>query len=317
MSFLVLEPASQPEWMTEQLRAILRPLTDVHTEEAWMREVADLREKTETWIGAGTLTGPAAAPTLFLVHALEAAWAAEGKAGAAIVLGFAIQMTLSNDDWSRFLAATEANGASGDGADDGPLRIGLFPARLLDYLIKRRRLSIIRELYRLVHPSVDGLARRAMRESRDFDAWISDLANLAAHLVMRRWLPLTIAEESAGPGKIELFAGDDSEIVGGRFVAPPHTDNPFLAHLFDEAEILTLHRREAYAAECFAHLYSSVMAEWTTSKHQDEMTAEYHRRMAQSSLDARQWAALGKSRFKLAPYIPALVDSPIPGRRNR
>ncbi|MBI2732945.1 MAG: hypothetical protein HYX44_06520, partial [Aquabacterium sp.] len=104
-------------------------------------------------------------------------------------------------------------------------------------------------------------------------------------------------------GRIELQAGPEGQVEGGRFVAPPQEDHPILSWLFSPEEIDTLHRREAYAAECFAHLFTSHFGGMITPQHQQEVAEDYARRAAENRLDARQWLALGKSRFEIAPYV--------------
>jgi hypothetical protein len=50
-------------------------------------------------------------------------------------------------------------------------------------------------------------------------------------------------------------------------------------------------------------LYTAVMSGDISPEHQKKVADEYARRVAISKLDARQWLALGKSRFEIAPYI--------------
>ena len=136
---------------------------------------------------------------------------------------------------------------------------------------------LLREIFRGVRYAIDDVAQRAMHDARDFDSWLADLALLATYLTMRRWLPVT--------GEVE------------------REQNQILGYLFERDEIETLRRKEAFAAECFAHLFTSVLSGCTTPEHQEQIAAEYHRREVESRLDARQWLALGKSRFQIAPYV--------------
>src|SRR5687767_12555533 len=142
--------------MAAELRSLLRPLTGAETDEAWTQALGRLRAEAQGWIESGRLGGAAASVTLFLLEALEAGRIGEGRAGGGIVLGFAMQLTLSSDDWDRWLALTEAEGVPREEGDENPLRLPAFPARLIEYLIKRRRFPIIRELFRLAHSRVDG-----------------------------------------------------------------------------------------------------------------------------------------------------------------
>ncbi len=208
----------------------------------------------------GSLGEAAAKPIIIKIKAF-------GREGGLRILGFVIQLTMNEAQWAEALKAMSADRVGGDDNDKEVLRIDQFPGTVLAFLVKKGEFDILREIFRLVRLSIDGVARRAMLNARNFDRWIEDLVLLMAYLTMHRWLPLTletdgVAEESGS--RIELNTAG-----GGRF----------------------------------AHLFASVLGEHITPKHQQNMAKEYTRRETESRLDARQWLALGKSRFEIAPYI--------------
>jgi hypothetical protein len=303
-AYFDLAKAEQPNWLTEEFSSLCRILSNAHADDAWFHGVRAFRAQVDYWVTTGKIAGNSAASVLFIADALEVARAADGGAGGYTVLGYVLELTLSQAQWSNFLKVAAADGVVSGEGDDEPMRLPRFHDQVLIHFAKRARFAVIRDLYRLVRFRIDEIARRAMRSAKDFDSWVGDLALLAAHLTLRRWLPLTEDKEGeSGGGTIEIAMGNDGNATGARYVGRPQIDLAILAKLFDSQEIQTLHRKEAYAAECFAHLFNSIYSGCVTEDHQKELYEEYHRRAEQDWVGARQWLALGKSRFTIAPYL--------------
>jgi hypothetical protein len=293
-----LADSPQPEPVTASFGRLVAALQKAEDVNVWEHTMDGYMDKARIWITTGLIDGFSAASALFVGYALLAGYRASGREGGAHILGFVIQLSMSEAQWAVVMKAMADDGVGGD--DNHVLRIHQFPKTLLTHLIRRGKRDILREIYRIARLAIDNAARRAMRDADVFNSWLGDLAVLAAHLIMRHWLPLMIPAAGAAEqgGKIELF-----EDGGGRYIKPPQDENPILVHLFERDEIETLHRKEAYAAECFAHLFASVAGGYVTPEHQQEMAEEYTRRATESRIDARQWLALGKSRFEIAPYL--------------
>jgi hypothetical protein len=222
-----------------------------------------------------------------------------------------LQLSMTPLQWAEALKAMAAGAENGKAEDQDVLRLDRFPATVLNFLFKRGERDILREIFHGARQALDSAARQAMSSAGDFDSWSIDLGVMAAYLTLRRWLPLMIPLENNSEddgavrpaGRIELQKTEDGDITGGRFIPPREEENPALVHLFQREEIDTLRRKEAYAAECFAHLFTSVTNGYISSQHQQKVADDYAQRAAISKLDARQWLALGKSRFEIAPYI--------------
>jgi hypothetical protein len=145
-----------------------------------------------------------------------------------------------------------------------------------------------------------------MRDAKTFDEWHGHLLLLAAHFSLRRLMPLTIPADSESEqraGQIRLTADVDGNFTGAHFVAPSQIDNPWLKHLFNSEEVQQLKRKEAYASECFAHLFTSLAMERISEEGQEKQKAELQERSEVSRLDAREWLARSKAKFEAAPYL--------------
>jgi hypothetical protein len=306
LRYMESEPSPQPEVVTATFKRLCTRLRDADSL-GWEKAIHDHIAETRDWITTGLVDGINAGGAVFVAHALQAGYRALGREGGARVLGWVLQLSLTQAEWAgalKAMAAGEAGGRSEE-ADD-VLRLGGFPTQLLGSLVRRGQHDILRELFR-TRLEIDDVARRAMEGAHDFESWVGDLAVLAAYLTARRWLPLRVAIDGATDrrGEIELHTTDGGGITGGRFVPPEEMENPILAQLFESSDIQTLHRKEAYAAECFAHLFTSVVSGFVTTEHQHKACVEYAARASQSRIDAREWLALSKSRFEVAPYLRA------------
>jgi len=307
LRFINREKSPQPHTVTTaygRLIAVLREASDSKACQLVLNEhLADISR----WITTGVVDGINAAAALFVCHSLLAANQALGREGGLRISGFVLQLSMSPLQWAEALKVMSAGRENGGEDDQDVLRLDRFPTAVLDFLFKRGESDILREIFHGARQALDTAARQAMSNAKDYDSWSVDLAVMAAYLTLRKWLPLMIPLEDDGAarptGRIELSKAANGDLAGGRFIPPPEQENPVLVHLFPREEIDALHRKEAYAAECFAHLYTAVMSGDISPEHQKKVADEYARRVAISKLDARQWLALGKSRFEIAPYI--------------
>lgn len=304
LNYIQLNDHPQPDELTGAFKSLFMALRQAPDAEAWRPAIETYMAQAQSLIGQGLLHGWNAAGALFVGQSLAAGLRANGRDGGLRILGFVIQLSMSEAQWA---AAQQAMKADRAGAQDSTvLRVADFPRTVLEYLFKRSDRDILREIYQGARFAIDGAAQSAMKDATSFEDWQARLGVLAAYLTLRRWLPLKVKAEGASEdqgGQIELQAGPDGNVETGRFVAPPQDDHPILAWLFNQDEVDTLHRREAYAAECFAHLFASHFGGLITPAHQQEVAEDYARRAAENRLDARQWLALGKSRFEIAPYL--------------
>ena len=299
-----LEESLQPDPVTVAFRGLCTTLGSADQPGTWNHVLKTNALQTRGWITTGILHGFNAVGALFVDHALSAAYSTLGREAGLRILGFVFQLSLSEAEWSQNLEAFAADGVAFE-ADRGVLRLGRFPDTVLAYLARRGNREILRELFLGSSRTIEGVARAAMRDAPDFDTWTEDLSILAAHLAMRRWLRLRVDGQDRSEVEREsqpATAVDDAH-SGGRFSMPPQDENPLLTQLIERAEIDELHRKEAFAAECFAHLFSAVLCGCVTADYQQSTAEEYVRRATANRLDARQWLALGKSRFQLAPYL--------------
>lgn len=307
LDYIELGQHPQPDELTAALKRLFMALRQVSDAPDWAAPVETYMAEARRLIGHGTVTGWNAAGALFVGHALTSALAVKGRPGGLIILGFVLQLSMTEAQWQGYLHAMKADKGPATGADSDVLRVGDFPRVILEYLFKRSERDILRSLYQGTRQAIDSAAQQAMKDATDFADWQARLGVLAAYLTLRRWMPLRVnapqAEGQDASARIELQQDEAGRTAGGQFVPPPQDDHPILAWLFDATEIEALHRREAYAAECFAHLFTAHFGGMITEAHQQEVAAEYARRAAQSKLDARQWLALGKSRFESAPYL--------------
>lgn len=304
LNYIQLEDHPQPDELTAAFKSLFMALRQAPDAQAWAPAIDTYMAQAQSLIGQGLLHGWNAAGAMFVGQSLAAGLRANGREGGLRILGFVIQLSMSEAQWAAAQQVMKADRANAQ--DSAVLRVADFPRTVLEYLFKHSDRDILREIYTGARFAIDDAAQSAMKDATSFEDWQARLGVLAAYLTLRRWLPLKVKAEGASEdhgGRIELQAGADGQVEGGRFVAPPQEDHPILAWLFSAEEIENLHRREAYAAECFAHLFASHFGGMITPEHQKEVAEDYARRAADNRLDARQWLALGKSRFEIAPYL--------------
>lgn len=309
-AFLNIGEWSEPEWLVEEWQRLLQGLQGTLNDDTCGPVLAEFATSVDSWVADGRISGHCAGTVMFVAVALRVAHEAEGPGGVATVLGYLTQLTLSDEQWSQFCKAfNQDTGASAGESEDGLRRMTLheLPFKLLLHFFNRGRLAFLKMLFVQVYEGIGPIARNAMKELQDFAEWYRGLTLLAAHLTMRRHLPLTIDananDEAPHAGRIELFVDENQAFTGGRFVAPPQVTNPLVEALFDPAEIADLNRHEAYAAECFAHLFTAFNLGLISEEGQAKKLSEFAAREATDRLDARQWLAFGKSRFEIGPYL--------------
>ena len=301
-----------PDWFDAELLQ-LRAFGEARDAEAWSATLDGLRARLDAAIVAGRVGGTTAGAIAGIPDVLEAAWRGEGRDGGTFVLGHLLQITLTDAQWQQFLAASGTPGAGGapETGGAGPLRLGGFLDAVMIHCLRRQRLALPRALYFQVYERIDALARDAMNRPADFDSWHAALVRLAAHLSLRRLLPKTIG---ASPGDPPVEVPEPApepapwEHSAAHFDPGPRKDHPLLGLLFSPEEIHHIHRKEAYAAECFAHLYTAIMSGDVSEAAQARVAAEYACRVAVDRLEARQWHARQRAMFEAAPYTSAPPD---------
>lgn len=280
LNYIQLEDHPQPDELTSAFKSLFMALRQAPDAAAWTPAIDAYMAQVHALIGQGLLHGWNAAGALFVGQSLTAGLTAKGRDGGLRILGFVIQLSMSEAQWAAAQHAMKAEGADAPGS--AVLRVADFPRTVLEHLFKRGERDILREVYMGARFAIDGAAQSAMKDAASFEDWQARLGVLAAYLTLRRWLPLKVKAEDAS---------DDQ------------ADHPMLSWLFNSKEINTLHQREAQATECFNHLFSSHFGGMITPQHQQEVAEDYARRAAENRLDTRQWLALGKSRFEIAPYV--------------
>lgn len=303
LNYIQLEDHPQPDELTNAFRRLFVALRQAPEVADWSAAIETYMVEAKGLIGLGLLHGWNAAGALFVGEALAAGLRAKGREGGLRILGFVIQLSMSEAQWQGAQQAMKADRPGGE--ESAVLRVADFPRTVLEYLFKRGDRDLLREIYQGARFAIDDAAQNAMHEATSFENWQARLGVLASYLTLRRWLPLKVKAEGAPEegGRIELQLGQHGDVETGRFVAPPQEVHPMLAWLFNAEEINTLNQHEAFAAECFAHLFTSHFSGMLTAERQKELAEEYGQRAAQSRLDARQWLALGKSRFEIAPCL--------------
>lgn len=282
LNYIQLDDHPQPDELTRALRQLFMAVRQATDVTAWRTAIDTYMTEAKRQTGTGLLHGWNAAGTLFVGEALAAGLRAKGPDGGKSILGFVIQLSMSEAQWKATQQAIQAD-AAGAGAAT-VLRVADFPSTVMEHLFKRGEREILREIYLGARFAIDGVAQSAMREASSFEDWQAHLGVLATYLTLRNWLPLVAKAE-----------GD---------AAPPLQGvHPMLTWLFNAEEISELHQHELSAADFFSHLFSSHVNGMITAERQKDMAEEYAQRAAQDSRDAQQWLAEGKRRFELAPYL--------------
>lgn len=304
---LRFEEPSQQDWLTFEFSKLRERLFAVSSAEdnEWHDLVSEFRSQTEHWITSGRLDEGAAAFTLFVSDALTAARLAEGQLGGNTVLGYVQQMELSLEQWRMFVDAVYSSNNKALKEASRPTCLPQFPEHVMRHFLKQNRTSFIREIYKLLHYGIDKKAHQAARSALNFEEWAGDLALLAARLIMLQWVPLKrrASEVENNERKIQLLVDEEGNLRGGRYVGTPTEDLPHLVEIFGSKQIEELNKKLAYSSECFAHLFASVAGDNITEIKQTKIAEEYKEFEKTDKLAARQWLALGKSRFEIAPYI--------------
>lgn len=300
--FLETEHPAQADWATECIGGFIRAILSDRERQIWPAALGGFRAEIVERIKSGDARSETAGSLLFVADAIESAHEVVAGSLPFAVASFAMQLSLTDAQWAEFLQALAKDRPDQPPAkgDQTPLRLAGFADAVLAYMARRGERETIRRIYFRIRDRIEGLARTTISAPTDFVSWRLALAVLVAHLTERRRVPLTVpVSDSQGGGEI-VIAADGS---GGQFIPPPEVDHPALAQLFSPEEIKMLHRREAYAAECFAHLFSAVFGGYVTEERQAELHAEFARQATVNRLDAKQSLLLMKTRFEAAPWL--------------
>lgn len=234
LNYIQLEDHPQPDELTDAFRRLFMALRQAPEVADWSAAIDAYMVEAKGLIGLGLLHGWNAAGALFVGEALAAGLRAKGCEGGRRILGFVIQLSMSEAQWQGAQQAMKADRPAGE--KSAVLRVADFPLTALEYLFKRSDRDLLREIYQGARFAIDGAAQNAQREAGSDEDRQARLGVLAAYLTLRHWLPLKVKAEDA---------------------PPPQEVHPMVSWLFNAEEIDILNRHEALAAESFAHLFTS------------------------------------------------------------
>lgn len=285
LNYLQLEDHPQPDDLTQAFKRLFMAQRQSADAASSHEAIDAYMAQVKAQIGTGVLHGWNAAGALFVGEALAAAWRAKGSEGGKAILGFVMQLSMSEAQWAMTQQAIQSDAKAKDARE--VLRVAHFPPTVLEHLFKRGERDILREIYQGTHGAIDAALQRAMHEPHNFEEWQAHLGVLAAYLTLRRWLPINASAES-------------KESANSSTKPQRH---PMVAWLFNAAEISALEQQDTFAANCFSHLFDAHFGGLITQERQQEVAQDYAQRLAQDTLDAHRWLNEGKGRFEIAPYL--------------
>jgi len=246
----------------------------------------------------GQLGSRDAAGALFVADALQIGAEQSDKKAAFLALGYVMQLSMTLAQWDEALVAMKQDGVGDEGSPEPQLRLLDFPESVKRTWFKHQELDALRRLHLIVRDRVEPMVDDLLTKPQTMAAWHGEIALLLCYLGTRHFVSLTVRTDPDDGHKPTIVIGEGT----GKFVAPPSEDHPILRHLFTPEEIKEQHRKEAFAAEYFAHGFTTLLAGHATAEGQAALMEEYRKRVDQSKLDARQWLSEAKSKLFIAPY---------------
>lgn len=296
--FLQVEQGRTPDWLQQRLGGLLAVLAPDRTTAGWPEATGQFRADVHEAICQGRLGSRDAAGALYIADTLEVGAALPDKKAAFLALGYVIQLSLSDAQWQEAISAMRQDDAKFGDEPADQLQLSRYPEQLKRTLFKHGEFDALRQLFLLVRDRIEPMVDDLLTQPQDLAQWHRQIALLLSYLGVRHFVSLTIrSDPNDGHEPTIHIAGDE-----GKFVAPPSEDHPILAHLFTPEDIKLQHRKEAFAAEYFAHGFTTLLSESASAQGQAEQAAEYAHRLAQDKLDARQWLADRKSKLFIAPF---------------
>jgi hypothetical protein len=219
--------------------------------------------------------------------------------------GYLIQVALTVDEleawqgrWPPPAPSTPADPGltSGPADPEVPLH-GMLPLRDLpeawvDTRLIRGQLEVLRDLYRIVHKRAEQAITKAVRESRDLAEWREAMALQIITRASQNILPVT----RSGMG----WAGAD-EI------------DPRARLLFEDGELESLRKGEAYAEEQFAHLGTALDKGCHEQAYIDELAVKV-RESTDDPLETRRALRAGRARYRVPPFLVRELDQHLRAR---
>ncbi|HEX5357396.1 MAG TPA: hypothetical protein VFW93_14375 [Aquabacterium sp.] len=269
LNYIELAAHPQPDELTQALRRLFMALRQAADAPAWTDAVDVYMTDARRLTGSGLLHGWNAAGALFVGEALYAGLRTKGLVGGQPILGYLIQLSMTEAQWQATRQTMQTAPANAQGGQ--VLRVADFPRTWLEHLFKRGEREILRGIYQGAYQAIHDATQEAMVGPVDLASWQARLGILAACLTLRRWLPLQ----------------------------PGHA---MLTWLFNAEEIDRIQQQEAQAEALFGHLFAAHFGGMITAEHQQEVAQQYAQRLAEDPVQAAQWRQDGQSRFEVAPY---------------
>ncbi|MFE4719485.1 hypothetical protein [Streptomyces sp. NPDC055006] len=269
----------------------------------WLASIEALRSDLDVRLGRGDLNMNTAAHAWFALDLLQASAVDPDESCRFFVLGYVLQIGLTDAQWAEWGKVTDQLGAVNSSPGDEKLTFERLPVEIEVVLARRQRLDVLRDLYRLVRGRIRPLVQSCTRDSASYDEWLHSLARLIVALRERHFVPITDRTE---PG-LRIILGSDSGVT--QFFGE-EIWHPLAELLLTPDQLSEARRHEAVAAEHFAHVFTAIMGDMHLPGALEELTTAITAITEPAErFQAREELRLMRSRFQVPPYLFAELES--------
>jgi hypothetical protein len=245
----------------------------------WQNAVDEHREDVDVQLQHGEIqnTGTAA-PTWFVLDLLQVAGDGDDSAFRGFILGYVLQIALSDRLWQEIIHIPPDRA---EDSDAQRVTLSTFPWAILPVLFRRRKFVVLTNLYALIRDRIKTLRVECIEGSASYELWLHSLVKLSIALRERHYVPIQSGSEW----------------------------HPVAQMIFTPERLTQERRDEAFFAEQFAHLATSILQRRREPDFLARVTREFEAVPPDARLQARQDLRLMRSRLELPLYVFKEIES--------